>query len=89
MMSDPTSPLRDHLLDAVKAAPQVGFWTTWFWGVDWTTAGAFVMFVYAILLVLDKAGLLKPLKAWCAAKVGWPRKVVPEPLPPLRYPQDE
>lgn len=77
-MSDAHQSLGDHAMDALKATPAVTFWTTWFWGVNWTALGAFLMAVYTLLLIVDKLGILAPVKAFgarCFAGM-WRRKNV-------------
>lgn len=78
--------MREHLVDGAKASPLVGYVVTSINGVDWGQMGAFVMFIYAILLVLDKLGLLTPLKQVAV-------RVVHRPPPPTsvshRTRQDE
>lgn len=57
-----SSPMREHLVDIAKATPAVGWWATWFWGVNWTVLGAFLMALYTALLIFDKLGILEPVK---------------------------
>ena len=56
---------RDHTIDFVKLTAA---WTAWFFAVQWGALAAFASFVFTGLLILDKIGLLAPLKAWCAEK---------------------
>lgn len=55
--------VRGHLMDGVKAAPVAASLWAWFNHVDWPMWSAFAGLVYAALLILDKLGLLAPLKA--------------------------
>lgn len=54
--------MREHVLDGVKAAPAATFWGTWFAGVNWPHVGAFLMAVYTVLLIMDKLGVLLPVR---------------------------
>lgn len=81
------SAVREHLIDGAKASPIAGYaYSNFVLGVDWGALGAFVMFIYAVLLVLDKLGLLAPLKGFGSR--CW-AKFYPGPRPPIRYPEDE
>lgn len=86
-MADTPTAIREHLLDGAKASPVIVYITSWFSGVDWGMWGAFLMCLYTVLLILDKLGLLAPLRA-ALAKL-WPQ---PPPTPPPTSPrtkQDE
>jgi hypothetical protein len=62
--------VREHLIDAIKASPLIGYVVGLINGIDWGKVGTFWMAIYAILLVMDKCGLLAPLKAFGVRVTG-------------------
>lgn len=85
------SAAREHLIDGAKASPIAAYaFGHWFMGVNWPVIGSFLMAVYTLMLIMDKAGLLAPLKAFCAkVSAGLVARVLPRPRPAVRTPQDE
>jgi hypothetical protein len=76
------SATREHLIDGAKWAPVGGFLLTWFNGVNWPLWAAFLGFVYTLLLILDKCGLLAPLKALGVRATGPLRRLGRRQLKP-------
>jgi hypothetical protein len=55
------SPVRTHAYDVGKF---VAVWAAWFWSLNWNAIGAFLSAMFTLLLILDKLGMLAPLKAF-------------------------
>ena len=55
--------MREHLMDTAKAAPVLAYVVAWFNGVNWPLWGAFLACVYTMILILDKLGVLAPVRA--------------------------
>lgn len=60
MFSAISQSARTHGPDVAKLTAA---WAAWFWGVNWNAVGAFLSCVLTALFILDKLGLLSPLKA--------------------------
>jgi hypothetical protein len=79
-MSEPShAVVREHLIDTAKAAPLAGYVAGWFWGVNWGAVASFMAALYTMVLILDKFGLLAPIKGF-GARI-WHKVNPPKPLP--------
>lgn len=50
---------REYLADAGKF---IAVWAAWFWSLNWNAIAAFLSAMFTLLLILDKLGMLTPIK---------------------------
>jgi hypothetical protein len=67
---------RSHGLDVAKLTAA---WTAWFWSFNWNVLGGFLSCVLTLLFILDKLGLLSPVKRRCVAGWDWVLRRSPAP----------
>lgn len=60
---------RTHGFDVAKLTAA---WSAWFWGINWNELGGFLSCVLTFLFIIDKLGVLGPVKSWTVER--WRRR---------------